>query len=542
LLRFILQVLVDDRLVVLLDEWIVSMSFNNDTQGIVPNIETALDWFQRSKRQRQQQQQNRRRRQQQSQAPTNDSDIGRLKLPWWAVCSDSNHPTVPADSNSLAATDHECNAVAGSCCRPIDAAHRFLWGGHSGIAPIDAAWRYAVSSMVRRMFHQPSQQDDMLFALPPSPILLLEGPPDVGKTWMMLSLAARYVVATRPQRRQSSAVMTMENSSKDVDDEGIVVDCDNNIHPMCDDVDDTASMEILPQVLFLDSNFDFSISKLTHIVQTLLERDIGRKKEANQQQRRMHPVEQQLEECLSRIHVVQVDYGSTAWVPVLEVLRHQFSKQRQHQREQQQQQQKPSEQHPTSAASTITTTSLPSHSNIVPTLLLWDGFLADFPTGTMNEVSSDSSSREVLLQLSRLLDQEFDSLWCILSIRSLALSPMSSSRTKTKAFHRGVGQQVMEWMKKHHQQQQERHRQHQPTPFSTRDSVLLPKEICRVLLDRPTETSASKSSAFALVLGDTTSATTNTADTTTITTGSNNRDYPTGRKIPYSLSVQGVLS
>ena len=161
---------------------------------------------------------------------------------------------------------------------PSSAAWNFLRNGSSGIAPIDAAWRI------------PSANTDL-------PVVVLEG--SVGKTWTLLSLAARFVVATRSSRfASSSSVTTTEEQS--------FLPLNNNHNNQ-------------PQVIFLDSTFDMTIPKLSYIVRSTLLRwglnqgEITRQPGINDQN-----LDLDLESCLSRIHLSTVDEFNDAWVPILE--------------------------------------------------------------------------------------------------------------------------------------------------------------------------------------------------------------------------------
>ena len=123
-------------------------------------VETALDWFCRSQRQ------NRRKRRLSGSSCNgvgNDNGI-----------SDDLDADIPTD--------------------PSIAAWNFLQFGKSGIAPIDEAWKRSCDVTKGRGQRRPGSP----LLLPP--VTILEGPKDVGKTWMVLTLAARFVVATRASR------------------------------------------------------------------------------------------------------------------------------------------------------------------------------------------------------------------------------------------------------------------------------------------------------------------------------------------------------
>ncbi|KAL3928628.1 MAG: hypothetical protein SGARI_004980 [Bacillariaceae sp.] len=288
----------------------------------------------------------------------------------------------------------------------------------------------------------------------------------------------------------------------------------------------------------MDSDYDFSISKLTHIIRSTLMRESSRKQHRERKEkaakataalksggataahkenqsnttgtaitaptnttedpilaagqaaeRQRLQLEKDVDDCLSRIHVVQVDDGTTGWVPVLEVLRHELAKRQ----------------------STITTTQAPNQAasespeakrpQAAPTLLLWDGFLAD--------VGNETSSREILQQMSRLLEQESSNVWWVVS--ATATSHVESTTTLASAASNSVtanintkgsrvGNQVAEWMKQQWQRKQQAGdggvkvgvsgaagaalkaaRSHLQQQATLRD---IPRECCRVRLDK----------------------------------------------------------
>jgi hypothetical protein len=156
-------------------------------------------------------------------------------------------------------------AAAETPTDPSSAAWAFL-RGTSGITPLDTVWR------------TPSANSSL-------PVVVLEG--QIGKTWTLLSLAARFVVATRNSSFASSDEESSPPSSL----------YSNN------------SDNQQPQAILLDSNFDMTLPKLAYIVRSTLLRE----SQVNE-----HNLDQELEECLSRIHFATVDEINDAWVPILE--------------------------------------------------------------------------------------------------------------------------------------------------------------------------------------------------------------------------------
>ena len=213
---------------------------------------------------------------------------------------------------------------------PSSAALHFV-RGNSGIAPIDAAWKNTSGGNI-----------------------LLTG--TVGKTWTLISLAARFVVATRP------TLFAKNTNNEDNDDNDNNNNNNNNnndehhkessTNPYPNTNTNTTEDLLLPQVIILDSTFDMTHSKISQVVRSTLLRQSPPKEEEEEES----IFQEELEDCLERIHIATVD-DMLGWVPVLECLR------------------------PES-----------------PTLVLWDGFLS--------ETNSTCDQMEVIRQVSRLLLQQ----------------------------------------------------------------------------------------------------------------------------------------
>ncbi|GAX22832.1 hypothetical protein FisN_24Lh116 [Fistulifera solaris] len=146
---------------------------------------------------------------------------------------------------------------------PSSAAWSFFRSG-SGISFMDAAFRRHTTDTL--------------------PVIHLMG--DVAKTWTLLSLAARFVVQTRP----SQFTFT------------------------------TTSADILPQVLWLDSHQEVIASQLAHVVRSTLLRHMNTAMaDVNDERQLAHD----LQDCCERIHVARV--ATDDWVPLLECWRHQLA-------------------------------------------------------------------------------------------------------------------------------------------------------------------------------------------------------------------------
>lgn len=197
------------------------------------------------------------------------------------------------------------------------------------------------------------------------PVIDIRG--DYGKTWTLISLAARFVVATcQSQFSEISGARDDENQSFF-----------------------GRSLGQLPQVIVLDSKYDFTIPKLSYAVRSTLLRKLGvlnHDNEANLKRR----FERDIENCLSRIHIATSSNDVGGWIPILESIRFQL---------------------------------LPLASDH-PTLILWDGFLGE-PAG------GDAMKMEVVRLLELLLRE------C-----SVLLVITSGSRYRKRDFERFVTHKI----------------------------------------------------------------------------------------------------
>jgi hypothetical protein len=150
---------------------------------------------------------------------------------------------------------------------PSSAAWEFVRGA-SG-TPVDAAWKRSRTLPSTSHLGHPTSPD----------VVSIDGA--VGKTWMLISLAARFVVDTRASRFPP----TLNGSSPSTS---------------------------LPFVVIFDSSYDITPSKVRQVVQSTLLR-----------QPNIDDVDMchELVACLDRIHVATVADDTTAWVPLLEALR-----------------------------------------------------------------------------------------------------------------------------------------------------------------------------------------------------------------------------
>lgn len=526
-------------------------------------IETALDWLERSratKRLQNLQQRHKRRR----------------LVPSGAV--HDNDPNSNDDDNEY--DDNEGLAAFVPFRFPVmdpsSAGRAFLYNGTSGIAPLDKAWKLCflaalgnsrgttmtnISAGLQHHVHH-HQLNALTWSaghLPPPPLVLLEGPRDTGKTWMLLSLAARFVVATR-----RSCQFEDDQGNGETDNQSAVAE--DSRGEMAAEKSDTTKgksnhLKAPPQpiVIILNSTYDLTISQLTQVLRSSLMKqyqkhgyqcneDSGKAKTQQQQQ-----LETDMEDCLGRIHVTQVDDGS-GWVAVLEALRHVLRERRETEdRSTTTDLQSSKEQEQNSSTPPPPTTS-------TPVLLLWDGILSEFSSsrstyihetvfgsGGSNKMSEEGSMREVLQQISRLLLQESQSLWLVATMTTATTTALSKTMGGTlSAGHR----MVLEWMRSlelQHMPPQDldaRPRSHQLGPAPPTNNVPTCRETCRILLERPSiqqqegataaaassSAGISKSSAFARVV---------TGSSVVAVNGHHRKN---GKRVPYSLSLQGILS
>lgn len=152
-------------------------------------------------------------------------------------------------------------ALAGIPKDSSSAAWAFFRSGGTGIAFLDTLLRRQGGS-------------DQL------PIIDIRG--DFGKTWTVVSLAARFVVATRPSQFPTA-------------------------------VGDHSS---LPQVIVMDTTHDVTTSKVALSVRSTLLRQFGSAVEDS--------FEMDMISCLGRIHVATAD-DAFGWVPILETLRYKLA-------------------------------------------------------------------------------------------------------------------------------------------------------------------------------------------------------------------------
>ena len=499
--------------------------------------------------------------------------ISETALEWFDRCqkhgnSGSRKRRRREDSSCLNRNEEESTEPSGAS-DPSTAAWRFLGFGKSGIAPIDEAWKR--SSVSRRS--NPSR-DQFL-----PPVTIVEGPKDVGKTWMLLTLAARFVVTTRASRFTDCST-----SDSDTDD--------------ASDRKEGNKDGSRPKVLLLDSTYDFSVPQLVNVVHSTLVRERQREAQCarrrnNQKGSQSHKIsdheegsrannhndyrrepqqtvedelerqeeekislEKDIEDCLSRIHIIQVDNGPTGWVSMLEAISYQLSDNVENDRSY------PIGSEPSRIGS--------------PTLLLWDGFLSDMslPTNAimaqkasvvLGETYSSSynnsqilfespSTQEVLMQLSRLMQKHSNSLWLVLTTRTVPVAA-SSSANEAKMEQSGIGSRLTEWIRK---EEGKRRREEGDTARERRDASdryranqqqdlkqQQHRASYRIRLDRRYDgravggdghipsTTAAATALFAKVIGSGEGNYATENGTTSSTKGT---------AIPYSISIGGILS
>jgi len=204
----------------------------------------------------------------------------------------------------------------------------------TGIAFVDAALRPQTGMDPRRFSAKDSFQS--------LPVIDIRG--DVGKTWTLMTIAARFIVTTRPSQFRVAVPV-------DQDGDEVLPDSSRDQQS----IDSSSDLLALPHVIIFDSKGDIVTPKLAHIVRSTL----LRLSKCSQFQ-----FEEEMRCCLERIHVSTAS-DITEWPAILELLRYKL---------------KPlKDQH--------------------PTLILWDGFLSE-PT-----VDNEASRMEVIRQVARLLQE-----------------------------------------------------------------------------------------------------------------------------------------
>jgi len=183
------------------------------------------------------------------------------------------------------------------------------------------------------------------------PVVDVRGASGTGKTWTMVSLAARFAVATRPSQFVLRPRPNHDGYEDDADDDA-----------------DGSQQQPLPQVIVLDSQYNLTLSKLTYAVRSMLLRRMSSSEtmttQDNEEEMQDHAVqfERDMQDCLRRIQIAH-SADLAGWVPILEAMRH----------------------HLAQTAS--------DH----PTLILWDGFLSE------PQAVHEAARMEVIRQLERLL-------------------------------------------------------------------------------------------------------------------------------------------
>jgi hypothetical protein len=232
------------------------------------------------------------------------------------------------------------------------------------------------------------------------PVLEILGDHGSGKTWSLMALVARFLVATRRTRFSCSNDGAKENNRHDDDDD------DDHEY----DLDDECSCGAAdtppptPQVILFDSNYGVYVVKLARVVRTLLLQEYQSKAEDDKECMTQDDppdwcsaisdqLEYDLNECLSRFHIVTSD-DLAGWVPILESIREHMER-------------------------TLHTSG--------PTLLLWDGFLSEPLL-----LQTDAIKREVVRQLERLLTE---------CSRCLAMTVVSTTTTPSATSEGAAAQQ-----------------------------------------------------------------------------------------------------
>jgi len=172
-----------------------------------------------------------------------------------------------------------------------------------------------------------------------------------GKTWAVVTLAARFAVATRPSQFPDSGNKSAQAFG----------DCGNDPPPS-----PQAASE-LPQVIILDSSYGVTKNKLVYAVRSALLRQQpwtgdGANNNPNDPDAVAVAFERDMTSCLGRIHLATAG-DATEWIPILESVRCKLR-------------------------------SVTDH----PTLILWDGLLTE-------PLLDEAQRNEIIRQVSRLLDE-----------------------------------------------------------------------------------------------------------------------------------------
>jgi hypothetical protein len=272
----------------------------------------------------------------------------------------------------------------------------------TGVSFIDAALLQCIHNqqttrVIPRVVHRRSP-----------PVLEILGDHGSGKTWALLALAARFVVATRQSRFSCNDHGANENTRHDDDDQDFDLDDEER---SCGTTDTPPPP--IPQVILLDSNYGVHVLKLAHAVRTLLLQGYPSNCENDTESMTANDdppscssmsdlLEYDLNECLSRIHIVTSD-DLAGWVPILESIREHMER-------------------------TVHFSG--------PTLLLWDGFLSE-----PHLLQTEAIKREVVRQLERLLAE------CSQSLAMAVVSTTTRATSLGAAAARPHGNGLTDWEK-----------------------------------------------------------------------------------------------
>jgi hypothetical protein len=209
-------------------------------------------------------------------------------------------------------------------------------------------------------------------------------------SWTLISLAARFVVATRPSKYQTwttTHTVTWNVVEEDGGDDDH--DDDEYHHQQPRRQQQQSSLPLAPNVILIDSFHSIDIHDLVSAVRGLLLLDSVEDES----------LDMELEDCLARIHILFLS-DTIPIVAGLEALRCKFLP------SQQQQQQQNDDNDANGNTAMVAAAAVVAN---VPNLLLWDNFLTTIPDKT--------EKREIIRQLLRLWRDTTNTMVVVSTIR-----------------------------------------------------------------------------------------------------------------------------
>lgn len=283
----------------------------------------------------------------------------------------------------------------------LDAVLQRFWGHQQGDASTAATSTFVATSFTEITFTKESSEPtpawnrngighSRSFRLP---VVDIRGDSFTGKTSFLLSLAARFAFATRASRFPME-VTSGDDTNMNTNAPAVKAACSTGKEQTCCcshcnvETEGSHLDRLQPHIILLDSCHQATVLKLASLVRTLIDTELSESSRTScgsfeekdiPDGRHRSVVESDMENCLERIHVATVD-DLAGWAPLLETIRYHLVEKQ--------------------AKDPWMTT---------PTLILWDGFLSE------PQRQLDSVRVEVIRQVERLLQECGSFVWLVVS-------------------------------------------------------------------------------------------------------------------------------